>query len=176
MSILVDRIRNVFNRFFQERLHSRDFYLGLALLFFSLLLLLWLIPRDVGGSSAHAVQSLTPRTFPYYISAALGFLSMLLIIYSPKTGAQITRAEDKRLTWAIWLAVAVFFLLYLGIIFLGMAPACFVVLLGLMRLYGFKRRGLGILFAFLFVLALFFFFEKVAQVQIPRGLLFEDLY
>ena len=26
------------------------------------------------------------------------------------------------------------------------------------------------------VLALFFFFEKVAQVQIPRGLLFEDLY
>jgi phosphatidylglycerophosphatase A len=64
----------------------------------------------------------------------------------------------------------------LGVQVIGMLPASIVIMFVLMRLYGLKSWVLSIIIAVILPFLLFFFFEKVAQVPIPRGIFFEDLY
>jgi hypothetical protein len=45
-----------------------------------------------------------------------------------------------------------------------------------MKTFGFRKWYWALLFSILFVLVIFFFFEKIAQVTIPRGIFLEDMY
>jgi len=66
------------------------------------------------------------------------------------------------------------FAFYAGVHLFGMLPTSMAILLILMRLYGFRNRFLSILIALIFPCLLYIFFEKLAQVPIPRGLFFEN--
>ena len=163
-------------RFLKERDRARDFYLGLILLAFVLTMLLWLIPSYVGSPLAQSHLKVKPSTFPNLIIYVLALLAILLIYNSPLTSKDTTRVEDKRFSWSIILCLAILFAYYVGVRVIGMLPASIVVLFVLMRIYGFRSWFLSILFAMVLPFLLFVFSEKLAQVPIPRGILFEGWY
>jgi hypothetical protein len=72
--------------------------------------------------------------------------------------------------------VGLLFAFYTGIVLFGMLPVSVVTVLVLMRIFGYRKWFRALLFSLLFVALLFLFFEKIAQVSIPRGIFFEDLY
>lgn len=163
-------------KFLKERDRAKDFYLGLILLAFALTLLLWLTPSYVSGPLAQSHLMVRPSTFPNLITYVLVLLAILLMYNSPRTIRDTTRIEDKRFSWFMILCLSILFAYYLGVLVIGMLPASIVVLFVLMRIYGFRNWFLSILFALVLPFLLFVFFEKLAQVPIPRGILFEGWY
>jgi len=163
-------------KFLKERDRAKDFYLGLILLAFALILFLWLTPSYVGAPLAQSHLKVRPNTFPNLIAYVLALLAILLIYNSPLTSKDATRVEDKRFSWLIILCLAILFSYYLGVRVIGMLPASIVVLFVLMRTYGFRSWFLSILFALVLPFLLFVFFEKLAQVALPRGIFFEGWY
>ena len=146
-------------------------------------LLVWLIPVYT-GSQITGQRGLTPSFFPYCITivirlptAILGSLSILLIYKGSSTSqAEATRAEDKRVTQFTILCILLFLGYYMGIKVIGMIPVSILILFALIHLFGFRHWLLSILISVVFVVLLFLFFEKIAQVSIPRGFLFEGFY
>lgn len=164
------------SQFLKQKTWGKDFYLGLILLAFVVVLLFWVIPVYVTGSVT-GQRGLTPRFFPYCITITLAFLSILLVYNSRRTSqGEATRAEDKRVTPFTILCVFLFLAYYIGIKVLGMVPASILILFTLIHLFGFRHWFLMILFSIVFGILLFLFFEKMAQIPIPRGLLFEGWY
>jgi putative tricarboxylic transport membrane protein len=161
-------------KFLEDRNRSRDFYLGLIVLAFALTLLIWLTPTFVSSPLAQSHLKVRPSTFPNLISYVLVLLSVFLIYNSPQSSRDATRIEDKRFSWFVVLCIALLFTYYVGVRLIGMLPASIVILFVLIRLYGFRSWYLSILIALIVPILLFVFFEKLAQVQIPRGILFED--
>ena len=163
-------------KFCKERERIKDFYLGLILLAFALILLLWLTPTYVSGPLVQSHLKIRPNTFPNLITYVLALLAILLMYNSPRTRKDTTRVEDKRFSWFMILCLSILFVYYLGVRVIGMLPASIIVLFVLMRVYGFKSWFLSILFSLVLPFFLFIFFEKLAQVYIPRGILFEGWY
>lgn len=155
--------------------HSKDVLLGLVLLVFSLVTLLWIIPTcvDVPQAGGMAVK---PNFFPYSIAAILVLLSIALIIKGGKTVSDSQGSEEGEISPAVIIVVGLLFCTYFGIKLLGMVPAGIISVAVLIRLFNYRNWPRTILFSVVFVILLFIFFEKVAQVSIPRGWLFEDLY
>ena len=163
-------------QFLKKKTWGIDFYLGIMLFAFSMALLAWLIPVYT-GSQTTGQRGLTPSFFPYCITIALGFLSILLIYKGSSTSqAEATRAEDKRVTQFTILCILLFLGYYMGIKVIGMIPVSILILFALIHLFGFRHWLLSILISVVFVVLLFLFFEKIAQVSIPRGFLFEGFY
>ena len=171
---LVQQSCSLCGKFFKERSRTRDFYLGLIFLAFALTLLIWLTPTYVSGPLAQSHLKVRPSTFPNLISYVLVLLSVFLIYNSPKTSKDATRIEDKRFSWFMVLCIVLLFAYYVGVRIIGMLPASIVILFVLIRIYGFRSWFLSILIALIMPILLFVFFEKLAQVPIPRGILFES--
>ncbi|WP_338603380.1 tripartite tricarboxylate transporter TctB family protein [Desulfoferula mesophila] len=163
-------------QFFRARIRVKDFYLGLAFLLFALLLIFWLIPNYVGDPLTQSHLKVRPGTLPDLIGYLLVFLSLLLIYQSPRTSILVSRSEDKRFSWTIVVFIASIFLFYFVSLLVGLLPSSMVIMFVLMRIYGYKKTWINVVIAVVLPIVLFVFFEKVAQVQIPRGIWFEDLY
>lgn len=164
-----------FRRFWKTRAQSRDFYLGLVLLCFAVGLLVYIIPFHVEVQFAHGM-AVKPTFFPYFMSSSILFLSGLLIWKSNKTSQDATRSEDKKVSKATIVFIALLFAGYLGIFAVGMLPMGVMMVFVLVRAFGYRNWVRALVFSVVFAVLLFFFFEKIAQVSIPRGFLFEDWY
>ena len=163
-------------KFFKERERIKDFYLGLILLAFALTLLLWLTPTYVGSPLAQSHLKVRPNTFPNLIAYVLALLAILLMYNSHRSSKDATRIEEKRFSWFLVLCLVILFACYLGVRVIGMLPASAIVLFVLMRVYGLRSWLSSILLSLAVPFLLFVFFEKLAQVPIPRGILFEGWY
>lgn len=163
-------------KFFKDRERLKDFYLGLIFLAFALTLLLWLTPSYVSSPLAQSHLKVRPNTFPNLIAYVLALLAILLMYNSHRSSKDATRIEEKRFSWFMILCLSILFVYYLGVRVIGMLPASIIVLFVLMRVYGFKSWFLSILLSLVLPFFLFIFFEKLAQVYIPRGILFEGWY
>lgn len=176
MSGLVTRGFEAGKRFFVERYRVKDFYLGLTILAFGLTLIFWLTPNFVGNPLAQSHLKVNPGTFPDLVGYLLIFLSLLLIYQSPRTSLMVSRSQDKRFSWTILIFIGFIFVFYFISLLIGMLPASMIIIFVLMRIYGYKKMWVSIIISLLLPILLFIFFEKVAQVQVPRGIWFEDLY
>jgi hypothetical protein len=121
-------------------------------------------------------DAVKPSFFPYAITLVLALLSILLIYNSPRTSRVATRVEDKQVTWVTIGCIILFFAFFYGILVIGMVPMGILSLFALMKIFGFRKTHWALLFSVIFVLLIFLFFEKIAQVTIPRGVLFEGWY
>lgn len=161
----------------------RDAILALGVLAFAALLAVWLIPAYV-LNYATGEKGLSPRFFPYLISGGLALLGLILLnhnrraLFKTKNPAGQTGApsEAPRPDKFVAICAALLVVYYGAVFYLGLLPASFLALIGLMHLFGFRSRIKTILFSALLVGFLFLFFEKVAQVPLPRGVWFEGLY
>ncbi len=163
-------------QFFIQRIRVKDFYLGLAFLLFSLLLIFWLVPNFVGDPLTQSHLRVRPGTFPDLIGYLLIVLSLVLIYQSPRTSILVSRGEDKRFSWTIVVFIAAIFIFYFATVLVGILPSSMVIMFVLMRIYGYKKTWANVAIAVVLPIVLFVFFERVAQVQIPRGIWFEGLY
>lgn len=154
---------------------NREVIVGLGLLVFSLLILLWLIPVGVEVRQAGGM-AVTPNFFPYGVTAVLAILSLALIIKGAKAPETVERTEEKKINLAVLVIILLLLASFYGLKYLGMAPTGVLSIILLVRLFNYRNWPRTIIFAVVFVALLFFFFEKVAQVDIPRGEWFEDLY
>ncbi len=168
-------IKSPFDHQSKEKFRNRDFYLGLALFAFSLTLLFYLIPYHV-GTQLTLRGAIKPSFFPNLITIALGLLSILLMFYSDQTSKNITRSEDKQATWITFVFMASLFIYYFAVRLAGMVPASFLAFIFLRWIFGAPKLLLSVVLALIFVISLFFFFEKIANVDIPRGALFDGWY
>ena len=161
--------------FVRNRVRSRDFYMAIALFAFCIITIFYLIPYHVEIQHAKGM-AVKPNFFPYAVSFFLVFLSIILFINSHVTSRDVTRREDKQISRVTFLFLALLFGFYLGIYLIGMVPAGILITIILVRVFGYKRWFLTLVFAVVFVIILYLFFEKIAQVNVPRGILFEDWY
>ena len=161
--------------FIRNRARSRDFYLASVLLAFCFVLIFYLIPYHVEVQHAKGM-AVKPNFFPYAVSFLLAFLSITLFINSHITSRDVTRGEDKKITNVTFLFMALLFGCYLEIFLIGMLPAGILTVFILVRVFGYKRWLRNLIFSIVFVIILYLFFEKIAQVSVPRGILFEDWY
>jgi len=160
----------------RSRLNRTNLYLASGLAVFALALGLWLIPGFV-SSFTTGKHGLSPRFFPYLVAAALGLLSLSLLIKNIRPNQETgSRVEDKRVTGSTLLCILLFFLYFIIIDWIGLVPASFLALIALMRLYGFRNWLWVFIFSVVLVVLLFFFFEKVALVPLPRGALLDGWY
>jgi hypothetical protein len=151
---------------------NKDFYVALFLIGFCLTLIFYLIPSYVRIPNITG-SIFNPRFFPYSITFVLAFLSILLLYNSHKPAKDIGRPKYKRMDWITIVCITLLFAYYFGIRVIGMAPASFLAMLVMMRLFGFKKWGQALIFTIVLVILIFIFFERIAQVSIPRGILFE---
>lgn len=155
---------------------KQNVYLGIVLAIFALALIFWLVPNFVSQYTS-GKHGLSPRFFPYLTSGVLGVLSLGLALWSLKRDVDDGgRGEDKRMTAAILGCVGLFAVYYFAVLIIGMGPASFLALAALMRLFGSRSWPKNLIVSAVMVVILFFFFEKVAQVPIPRGYLFDGWY
>jgi len=163
-------------RYLKDRSQYRDFYFAVILLLFCLTTIFWLIPAQVSiGYLAHGTV-VGPSFFPYAMCLTLLFLSILLIHISPETSQYITRAEDKVISRIVIVLIIILVATYYIIPLIGMVPAGILVMFVLMQIFGFPKWYLSLGFSSVFVILLFLFLEKLAQVRIPRGILFDGWY
>ncbi|MBW2118160.1 MAG: hypothetical protein JRH09_09625, partial [Deltaproteobacteria bacterium] len=74
------------------------------------------------------------------------------------------------------ICMAILFAYFFAIPLVGMVPASFIGVIVFRWVFGAKKWLLSVVFAIILVIFLFFFFEKMANVDIPRGALFDDWY
>ncbi|MEW5911368.1 MAG: tripartite tricarboxylate transporter TctB family protein [Thermodesulfobacteriota bacterium] len=154
---------------------NRDVILGLGLLAFSLLILLWLIPSGVEVQQAGGM-AVTPTFFPYGVTAVLAVLSLALVVKGFAAPSSAESAGEKKFSLAVVIIILLLLASFYGLEYLGMVPTGILAVILLVRLFNYRNWPRTIIFAVVFVLLLFFFFEQVAQVDIPRGVWFDDLY
>lgn len=162
----------------EERAKARKTNLALAttMMGFALLLLVWLIPSYV-IDYATGEKGLSPRFFPYLIAGCLGLLATVLFYQTIHSGPGPETCDQKqKIDRYNILGIATFFVYYFGVIILGLAPASFLALLALTRLFGLRSWPKALMFSAILVSLLFVFFEEVAQVPMPRGVFFDGLY
>jgi hypothetical protein len=155
---------------------GRDLVLSLVLLAFALILLLWLIPSYIAEYTT-GDQGLSPRFFPYLISLTIGLFSLLLFGRTVR-GKKILPATpmEKTIDRSKIICIILLVAYQQAIELIGLAPASFLALVGLMVLYGFSNWLVIGFFSAALVTLLSLFFENVAQVPLPRGILFEGWY
>lgn len=159
-----------------SKLPKRDLILACGVLAFSLALIFWLIPDYVADYTT-GKHGLSPQFFPYMIAGALGLLGLILLIRTLRPGPkEKMRAESQRPSAVTFVCIIIFFAYYFGVIFIGLVPSSFLALAALMRLFGSQSWAKVFIFSACLVLLLFLFFEKVAQVPAPRGMLFDGWY
>ena len=154
----------------------RDLYFGLVILLFSLVLTFWLIPSFIADYST-GEQGLSPRFFPYLVALTMVLLSLILIFKALRPAADQTKKEKSRpVDRSTGICIGIFLTYQQAISIIGLIPASFLALIGLMILYGFRNWIIIGIFSAALITVLSFFFEKVAQVPLPRGLLFDWLF
>jgi len=154
----------------------RDLCLGGVILLFSLVLMFWLIP-DFVTDYATGERGLSPRFFPYLVALTIALLSSVLIYKAlrppenqapPETSRQVDRST--------LICIGVFIAYQQAISVIGFIPASFLALISMMVLYGFRNWLTIGIFSTALIAVLSFFFEKVAQVPLPGGLLLDWLF
>ena len=154
----------------------KDIYLGITVLLFSLILIFWLIPNFVNDFAVDD-KGLNSRFFPYLVTLGMAFLSIILVMNALKPSKEDVKKEKKRvIDLSTILCIALFIVYQQAIAIIGLIPASFLALISLMLLYGFRSRVTILIYSTLLTLFLSFFFEKVAQVPLPRGIFYEWLF
>lgn len=164
-----------FGRFLRDRVRSKDFYLAGFLLAICCVLFFYLIPYHVEVQHASGM-SVKPNFFPYAVTFLLACLSIILLINSAGSSQDVTRGEDKKITGSTLLFILLLFCCYLEILIIGMVPAGILTVFIFVRIFGYRRWVWSLIFSIVFVIILFLFFEKIAHVSVPRGILFEGWY
>lgn len=150
-----------------------EVYLGGGMLVFSLILIWWLIPGYI-ADFATGDDGLSPRFFPYLVTIIIGLLSTVLIIRNIRLNS--FEKSDRRLDRSTWVCIGLLIAYQQSIVYIGLSPASFLALAGLMFLYGFRNWLVILPFSGVVVIGLSLFFELVALVPLPRGILFEGIY
>lgn len=157
------------------RFANRDSLLGVVLLAFSMLLMFVIIPSQVVDPKVPGTF-IAPDFFPKALAGFLIFLSALLVYNGQATAAQSERADDKRITSATLMCIALILIAIWAIRWVGMMPASCIAMVLLMRMFGYEDWKKSILIALGFIIVMFLFFEKIAGISIPRGALFNGLF
>ena len=153
-----------------------DLFLGAVILLFSLVLMFWLIPGFV-ADYATGDKGLSPRFFPYLLALTMILLSSILIVKALRPMEnQIPKETTRQVDRMTPICVGVFIAYQQAISIIGFIPASFLALISLMMLYGFRNWLTIGIFSTALITVLSLFFEKVAQVPLPRGLLFDLLF
>jgi hypothetical protein len=168
--------KSLFEAFSDAEGRRRDLCLGSVFLLFSLILIFWLIPGFV-TDYATGEKGLSPRFFPYLVAVTIALLSSILIYKTlwPVEG-QIQPDTTRQLDRSTIICVGIFMVYQQSISIIGFIPASFLALISLMVLYGFRNWLTIAIFSVALITVLSFFFEKVAQVPLPRGLLWDWLF
>ena len=150
--------------------------MGLVIFLFSLVMTFWLIPRFV-SDYATGEQGLSPRFFPYLVSFMMALLSSILIfkaVHSPAN--KLKEKKNRSIDCSTVICVGILLAYQQVINIIGFIPASFLALISLMILYGFRNWITIGSFSAALIIVLSFFFEKVAQVPLPRGSFLEWLF
>ena len=154
----------------------QDLCLGVVIFLFALLLIFLLIPGFV-MNYATGEKGLSPRFFPYLIAFTIALLSSILIYKAVLSAEDQIQAKTSRpVDRSTLLCVGVFIAYQQAISIIGFIPSSFLALISLMILYGFRNWLTIGIFSAALITVLSFFFEKVAQVPLPRGLLWDWLF
>jgi len=154
----------------------RDLCLGGVIFLFSLVLMFWLIPGYV-IDYATGDKGLSPRFFPYLVALTIALLSSILIYKALRPAEnQIQPETTRQIDRSTIICAGVFIAYQQAIPIIGFIPASFLALISLMVLYGFRNWLTIGIFSTVLIAVLSLFFEKVAQVLLPRGLLLEWLF
>ncbi|RAI03482.1 hypothetical protein DLJ53_02970 [Acuticoccus sediminis] len=163
----------------------RGLALPIAVLAFAALLVLWLIPAEVPAADPGG-RGLGGRFFPTLIAAVLAALALAqigLVLSGGQSTAPATAAgddnpasdegadEDTPLDPRTLLAAAGLFVYAALVPVVGMLPATFLAVVAYMRALHVGAWWKAALFALAFVAVVAGFFEGVAAVPLPRGLL-----
>lgn len=150
--------------------HKRtDFYIGTGLFLFSLVIYFFVIPNQIKEISFGA-GSLSPSFFPKLATMVIGFLSLILMFnnFFLRQQTKIYAFGPKAFQIILFLIAYVF-----GIQILGYLMATGVFLFALM-LYLSREKWLRYIFIILgFLIVNYYFFEKVLNLILPRGLFFD---
>ncbi|MCF8105850.1 MAG: tripartite tricarboxylate transporter TctB family protein [Desulfohalobiaceae bacterium] len=146
-----------------------DGVIGLGLFFFSLVMHFLVIPNQTKEISFGA-GSLSPAFFPKLASLIIGILSLILVFnnFFLKQQTRIAEFGPKALNIILFLIAYVF-----GIQLLGYMAATGLFLFALM-VYLSREKWIRYVFIILgFLIVNYFFFEKVLNLILPRGILFQ---
>ena len=100
-------------------------------------------------------------------------LSSILIFKAVRSPADKIKEKSRPIDRSTVICVSIFIAYQQMISIIGLIPASFLALISLMILYGFRNWITIGFFSAGLIAVLSFFFEKVAQVPLPRGLLFD---
>jgi hypothetical protein len=169
-------IKSISEAFSDAEGRRRDLYLGAVILIFSLALIVWLIPSFVTDYTT-GDKGLSPRFFPYLIASMIALFSIILIYKSLRPMENQIQTDTNRQIDRSTIVCIVIFIVYQQVIsIIGFIPASFIALISLMLLYGFRNWLTIGFFSVALIAVLSFFFENVAQVPLPRGLLLDWLF
>jgi putative tricarboxylic transport membrane protein len=155
-----------------DRIKNQNTCSAVILLCFSVALYVLIIPREVPRPNISISRAMPPDFFPNCITILLGILSSIFLIGSLRDNASNEKDVKHKGFIRFVLATSFFFVYLFFIHWIGWIIATSLALPGLMRAFGSKRWIINIMAAVLVPLTLYIFFEKIALVPLPRGILF----
>lgn len=167
----------------------RDRVLGLVLVLFALALTFILIPNGVVVPRSVRGTTMSPALWPYIVSGLLLVLGLAIALWTFTAAAVAKRDADRPEAWLdappdfivsspataryTRVAFAILFLfVYYGMVrFAGIPVASAIAIPVLSLLYGERRYLLVIVLAITVPGTLYLFFDRVANIPIPLGIL-----
>ncbi len=153
-------------------MRAKEIKLGIFMVAFSLLLLLWLIPSkvEVFALGTFAAGELGPRSFPYLMAVAIGLLGIGVLYTANRKPPDSREAAIPKDALLRVIGVLACSGLYLWLITLfGYMLPTFLATIAFMYLFGERRVWLMILIALVTAVLLFLIFGKVFHMLMPRG-------
>ncbi|WP_224405605.1 tripartite tricarboxylate transporter TctB family protein [Afifella sp. IM 167] len=155
---------------------TREFAVPVALLGVCAILAGWLIPSHVtvvGGGNG-----LSPRFFPYVLTAALALLATMQLasLFRGEAGEEDSEVRSPVLEAPDYVAALSLFAYFAAIVVIGMVPASFLALAAYMRCFRVKSWWKVLVYAAAVTAVLVVFFQVAASVQLPRGMLGRALW
>jgi putative tricarboxylic transport membrane protein len=114
------------------------------------------------------------RLYPMILSILLAFLGVLLFITSHKKSKtdnspnplSILIKEHKHFT----ILIVGYILFIAGLTFIGFAPACFIFLVIVQYLLGYRKKSVLFINSAVFTLIVYFSFSSLLNVPLPVGI------
>ncbi|MBN2061892.1 MAG: tripartite tricarboxylate transporter TctB family protein [Deltaproteobacteria bacterium] len=152
----------------------REWIIALTVVGFSILVLFYLIPTQIGVMEGYDTKSFSPRFYPELITLIIGILGILLVLVRllpkgrmpPPPSNMMSLVEEVRVVGAFFSAV--FFMKMFQ--YLGFFPGMFLGLTALFTIQGGMKRPLRTILTTMIVSAgVYVFFRYGMKVQFPTG-------
>jgi putative tricarboxylic transport membrane protein len=159
---------------------SKNFKIGILFLTFALIWMVFLVPtigEDWRQSTIRDIEFFTvsPRFFPYLSAGIMGILSLLLLLESLLSGKAKEEDPPNSPSKIQLKPVLVFMGIGIGYIaalpFLGVMVATPLCLAACFWYFKFRRWGWILLLSIGVTVIIYYCFEKLMMVPLPRGLL-----